>query len=119
MISITHNLFLIAMAVFLLSNVLADYMKVPIAEVLAMDGLLMELPNNQFLYSAFTIPCIGGSLAIIVDRLADDMDKFCVTRGAPKTRGLIIDGKHSGDVSSDVAQFSMALPISLGNFLWN
>ena len=48
MISITHNLFLIAMAVFLLSNALADYMKVPIAEVLAMDGLLTELPDNQF-----------------------------------------------------------------------
>ena len=119
MISITHNLFLIAMAVFLLSNALADYMKVPKAEVLAMDGLLTELPNNQFLYSAFTIPCIGGSLAIIVDRVADDMDKFCVSRGAPKTRGLIIGGKYSRDVSLDVAKFARALHISLGKFLWN
>ena len=119
MISITHNLFLIAMAVFLLSNALADYMKVPIAEVLAMDGLLAEPPNNQFLYSAFTILCIVGSLAIIVDRVADDMDKFCVSRGAPKTRGLIIGGKYSRDVSSDVAKFARALHISLGNFLWN
>ena len=116
MISITHNLFLIAMAVFLLSNALADYMKVPIAEVLAMDGLLTELPNNQFLYSAFTIPCIGGSSAIIVDRVADDMDKFCVTMGAPKTRGLIRDSKHSGEVSSVFAQSSGAFPISVGTF---
>ena len=119
MISITHNLFLIAMAVFLLSTALADYMKVPIAEVLAMDGLLTELPDNQFLYSAFTILCIVGSLAIIVDRVADDMDKFCVTRGAPKTRGLIRDSKHSGEVSSDFAQSSGAFPISVGTFFWN
>jgi hypothetical protein len=48
MISITHNLFLIAMVALLLLKTLADHMKGPTIEVLAMDGLLTELPDNQF-----------------------------------------------------------------------
>jgi hypothetical protein len=56
---------------------------------------------------------------MIFVRVDDDMDKLCVTGGAPEAGMLNRDDKHSGEVSSDFAQCSDAFPISEGTFFWN